>query len=89
MARSGGRSAVKANTLKTQGDAVSWLFISCTLFMAAGVVHMWNDGIEISASLGFYPAVCAIAATTGAALIVSLSVNTGNDLDFPEPKQHW
>jgi hypothetical protein len=47
--------------------------------MAAGVVRMWSHWIEISASLGFYPAACATAATTGAALIVSLWVNTGID----------
>jgi hypothetical protein len=79
MAQSGARSAVKVNILKTQDDAVSWLFMFCSLLMAAGLVHMWSHWIEISASLGFYPAACVLAATTGTALIVSLWVNTGND----------
>jgi hypothetical protein len=58
---------------------VSWLFISCTLFMLASVIRMWSHWFEISASLGFYPAAGALAAVTGGALIVSWWLNTGNE----------
>ena len=39
MAQSGARSAVKVNILDS-ADAVSWLFMFCSLLMAAGLVHM-------------------------------------------------
>jgi hypothetical protein len=38
MARSRARSAVKVGTRNTQSDIVSWLFISCTFLMFAGVI---------------------------------------------------
>ena len=65
------RSAVKAGTLKTQNNLVSWVFISCTLLMLSSVIRMWSHWFEISASLGFYLAAGAPVAVTGAALIVS------------------
>jgi hypothetical protein len=40
---------------------------------------MWSRWFEISASLGFYRAAGALAAVTGAALIVSWWLNTGNE----------
>ena len=74
------RSAVKAGTLKTQNNLVSWVFISCTLLMLSSVIRMWSHWFEISASLGFYPAAGAFVAVTGAALIVSWwPVDTGNE----------
>jgi hypothetical protein len=73
------RSAVKAGTLKTQNNLVSWVFISCTLLMLSSVIRMWSHWFEISASLGFYPAAGALVAVTGAALILSWWLNTGNE----------
>jgi cytochrome b subunit of formate dehydrogenase len=73
------RSAVKAGTFKTHNKLVSWLFIFCTLLMLASVIRMWSHWFEISASLGFYRAAGVLAAVTGAALIVSWWVNTGNE----------
>ena len=66
MARSRARSAVKAQTLSTRSDILSWLLISC---------H-W---LEISATLGFVPAACALTAVTGAGFIVSWWLNSGNE----------
>jgi hypothetical protein len=60
-------------------NRLSWLFISCTLPMCASVIRMWSRWFEISASLGFYRAAGALAAVTGAALIVSWWLNTGNE----------
>jgi hypothetical protein len=45
----------------------------------ASVIPMWSHWFELSASLGFYPATCVLTAITGAALIVSLWVNTDNE----------
>ena len=70
------RSAAKAGTLKTHDNLVSWLFISCTLLMLASVIRMWSHWFEISAVLRFYRAAGALAAVTGAALIVSWWLNT-------------
>lgn len=79
MARSRARSAVKAGTRDTQSDIVSWLFMSCTFLMFAGVIPMWSHWDEIAASLGIYSSACVLMAVTVAALIVALWVNTGND----------
>jgi uncharacterized membrane protein len=74
------RPAEKAATLKTHHDTLaSWVFAFCTLLMLASVVHMWTHWFEIMASLGFYRAAGMLAAITGAALVVSWWVNTGND----------
>ena len=72
------RSAVKMEALNTRSNLVSWLFISCTLTLAS-VIPVWNHWVELSVSLGFYPAACVLTAITGAALIVSLWVNTDNE----------
>ena len=71
MVRSRARYAAKVDTLKTNSDVESWLFISC--------IPMWSHWDELSVSLGFYPAACALAAVTGGALIVALWVNTENE----------
>jgi uncharacterized membrane protein len=73
------RFAVKAGTLKTRINLASWLFIFCALLMLSSVIRMWSHWFEISATLGFYRAAGALAAVTGAALIVSWWVNTGNE----------
>jgi hypothetical protein len=70
------RPRFKAGTLK---NLSSWLFVSCTLLLFASVIHMWSHWFEISASLGFYQAAGALVAVTGAALIVSWWLNTGNE----------
>jgi hypothetical protein len=70
------RPRFKAGTFKNR---LSLLFISCTLPMFASVIRMWSHWFEISASLGFYRAAGAPAAVTGAALIVSWWLNTGNE----------
>jgi cytochrome b subunit of formate dehydrogenase len=73
------RSATKAGSFRTRNKLVSWLFIFCTLLTLASVIRMWSHWFEISASLSFYRAAGVLAAVTGAALIVSWWVNTGND----------
>jgi hypothetical protein len=74
------RHAEKAATLKTHhGTLASWVFAFCTLLMLASVVRMWSHWFQISASLGFYRATLTLVAITGAALVVSWWVNTGND----------
>ena len=79
MTQGNARSAVKAGTRKTHDNLLSWLFISCTLLMLVSVIRMWSHWLEISASLGFYPAAGAIAAVTGAALNLSWWLDTGNE----------
>jgi hypothetical protein len=69
-------STVKAGTRE---DFLFWLFIFCTLLMLASVIHMWSHWFEISAASGFYQATGALATVTGAALIVSWWLNTGNE----------
>ncbi|HUB63343.1 MAG TPA: hypothetical protein VL996_02690 [Methylocella sp.] len=73
------RAAVKARSLKTGHNLGSWLFIFCTLLLLASVIRMWRHWYEISASLGSNRAACVLTAVTGAALIVSWWVNTGNE----------
>jgi len=73
------RSAIRAETLKTHNKLASWLFMLCTLLMLASVIRMWSHWFEISASLGFSRAAGLLAVITGAALIVSWWVNTGNE----------
>src|SRR5450631_1478172 len=73
------RSAVKAGPLKTHNKLVSWLFIFCTILMLSSVIRMWGHWFEISTQLGFYRAAGVLTAVTGAALIVSWWVNTGNE----------
>jgi len=79
MVRSRARYAAKVDTLKTNSDVESWLFISCTFLMLASLIPMWSHWDELSVSLGFYPTACALAAVTGGALIVALWVNTENE----------
>ncbi len=76
--RNRARSAVKTEVRK-HNDATSWLFVSSTFLMLMSLIPMWNHWTEIAASLGFYAAACAVAAVTGAALIVSWWLNTGNE----------
>jgi hypothetical protein len=78
MTQGNARSAVKTGSLNTH-NVLSWLFISCTLLMLMSVIRMWSHWLEISASLGFYPAAGALAAVTGAALNLSWWLNTGNE----------
>jgi hypothetical protein len=66
-------------TLKTRDWLTSWLFIFCTLLMLDSVVRMWSHWPEISASFGSSRATGLLAAITGAALVVSWWLNTGND----------
>ncbi len=73
------RSAIKAATLKSHDRLASFVFIFCTLLMLATVVRMWSHWYEISAMLGFDRAADVLPAVTGAALLVSWWVNTGND----------
>lgn len=73
------RSAIKAGTLKAHNNLASYLFIFCTVLMLASVIRMWSHWFEISLTLGFYRAAGVLSAITGAALIVSWWVNTGND----------
>jgi hypothetical protein len=73
------RSAIRAETLKTHNKLASWLFMLCTLLMLASVIRMWSHWFEISASLGISRAAGLLAVITGAALIVSWWVNTGNE----------
>lgn len=79
MARARARFAIKVGPRNTQSDIVSWLFISFTFLMFAGVVPMWSHWDAITASLGIYSAACVLMAVTVAALIVVLWVNTGDD----------
>jgi hypothetical protein len=79
MALKKARSAVKAATAKIQHELIPWIFIYCTLLMLSSVIHMWSHWFEISAVLGFLRAACTAAAVTGAAIIVSWWLNTGND----------
>ena len=76
MVRSGARYAAKVDTLKTNSDVVTWLFISCTFLMLASLIPVRSHWDELSISLGFYPAACAVTVVTAAALIVALRVNT-------------
>jgi hypothetical protein len=74
------RHAEKVATLRTLHDTLaSWVFAFCTLLMLASVVHMWSHWFEIMASLGLYRAAGMLAAITGAAMVVSWWVNTGNE----------
>jgi hypothetical protein len=70
---------VKAGILKTHDKLVSWIFIFCTLLMLASVIRMWSHSFEIAAALGFDRAAGLLVGVTGAALVVSWWVNTGND----------
>lgn len=73
------RSAVAARTLKAKDWLAFWLFISCTLLMLNSVVRMWSHWFEISASFGASRAAGLLGAITGAALVISWWLNTGND----------
>ena len=73
------RAAIKAATLKTHDRLASWGFLFCTLLMLASVVRMWSHWFEIAAAIGFDRAAGLLPVITGAALIVSWWVNTGND----------
>ncbi len=55
MVRSRARYAAKVDTLKTNSDVESWLFISCTFLMLASLIPMWSHWDELFVSLGFYP----------------------------------
>jgi hypothetical protein len=74
------RAAEKAATLKTRPDTLaSWVFAFCTLLMLASVVDMWSHWFEVMDSFGLYRAAGMLGSITGAALVVSWLVNTGND----------
>lgn len=74
------RHAEKVAILKTHRDTLaSWVFAFCTLLMLASVAHMWSHWFEIMASLGLSRAAGMLAAITGAAMVVSWWVNTGNE----------
>jgi hypothetical protein len=73
------RFAIKAATLTIRDRLPSWVFIFCTLLMLASVVRMWSHWFEIVAVLGFDRAAGVLTVITGAALVVSWWVNTGND----------
>jgi hypothetical protein len=73
------RAAVKAAAFRPHIDLVSWLFVFCTLVMLASVVRMWRHWFEISTMFGFDRSAVILTAVTGAALIVSWWVNTGNE----------
>ena len=74
------RAAEKAATLKTHHDTLAfWVFAFCTLLMLASVVDMWSHWFEVTDLFGLYRAAGMFASITGAALVVSWWVNTGND----------
>lgn len=79
MARSRARSAVQAQTLGKRSGLQSWLFLSCTFLMLASLIPMWSHWFDISATLGSVAAACALTAVTGAALIASWWLNSGNE----------
>jgi hypothetical protein len=79
MALRNARHASKTAALKAHDKLASWVFAFCTLLTLASVVHMWSHCFEIAATLGFYRAAGVLAAVTGAALVVSWWVNTGNE----------
>jgi hypothetical protein len=72
------RAAIKAAT-QTHDRLVSCVFLFCTVLMLASVVRMWSHWFEISAAIGFDRAAGLLPVITGAALLVSWWVNTGND----------
>jgi TRAP-type C4-dicarboxylate transport system permease small subunit len=72
------RSAIKAAT-QTQDRLVSCVFTFCTLLLLASVIRMWSNWFEISAVIGFDRAASVLPLITGAALVVSWWINTGND----------
>jgi len=65
--------------LKTRSKLVRWLFSFWTLLLLASIIRMWGHWFDILAKLGLHRAAGALAAVTGAALIVSWWLNTGND----------
>jgi hypothetical protein len=73
------RHARKAAALHADDKLASWFFAFCTVLTLASVVQMWSQWFEIAAALGFYRTAGVLAAVTGAALVVSWWVNTGND----------
>ena len=79
MARISARSAVKVEARNTHSHLDSWLFIVCGLLAFASVIPLWSHWAELSASLGFYSAACLLTAITGAAVFVSLWLNTDNE----------
>jgi hypothetical protein len=81
MSLRGGRptAEVKAGTLKNRDKRASWPFAFCTLLLIASVIRMCSQSFEIAAALGLYRAAGVLAGITGAALVVSHWVNTGNE----------
>jgi hypothetical protein len=73
------RSAVRAEAAKICRELMSLILICCTLVLLTSVMRMWIHWFEISAKLGSYRAAGTLAAVTGAALIVSWWLNTGNE----------
>jgi hypothetical protein len=73
------RAAETAPRLKTRSKLVPWLFIFWTLLLLASIIRMWGHWFDILAKLGFHRAAGALAAVTGAALIASWWLNTGNE----------
>jgi hypothetical protein len=79
MARLKARSVVKTIARKLRADPISLLFAFCTLAMLSSTVRMWIHWTEISAVLGAFRAASTLTAVTGAAVIVSWWLNTGNE----------
>ena len=73
------RSALKAAALTIHDRLPPWVFIFCTLLMLLSIVRMWSHWFEIAAVLGFDRAASVLTVITGAAIVVSWWVNTGND----------
>lgn len=79
MLKGRARSAVKAETLKTEIGHASWFWLFCTFLMLIGLLPMWNHFREISELLGFDWAAGIFAVVTAAAFCVSWWLNTGNE----------
>ncbi len=79
MAKSNARSAAKVLARRAKTDPMSFLFLFCTVVMLGSVVRMWAHGAEICDVLGASRGLGILGAVTGAALIVSWWVNTGNE----------
>ena len=73
------RDLKTAPRLKTRSKLVPWLFSFWTLLLLASIIRMWGHWFDILANLGLLRAAGAPAAVTGAALIFSWWLNTGND----------
>jgi hypothetical protein len=74
------RSAAKMEALNARSHLVSLAFYFLHVFdPRERHSHVEPLGRALCLTLGFYPAACVLTAITGAALIVSLWVNTDNE----------